>query len=208
VEEVGYDVVARTPDTPTDSGPTVEIGGQVMTQAQFDAARFPLLNSAPPVGLHVDTERNPVGLTFTSDIDTAAQLPSKCPTCGSENPTTYYGSCFDNQHSTIFDPRLPLDPWHTYMTQLRLLRRDVDNLNAYVKAGREVRERVEAERDAAVARADEWRAECDLMIANANNLRAERDRLKEFLAATQLRLLEVSEVQRRAARSRPPRLLP
>lgn len=34
-------------DTDTDSGPTVEIGGQVMTQAQFDAARYPLLNSVP-----------------------------------------------------------------------------------------------------------------------------------------------------------------
>lgn len=27
-----------------DDGPTVEIGGQVMTQAQFDAARYPLLH--------------------------------------------------------------------------------------------------------------------------------------------------------------------
>jgi hypothetical protein len=29
--------------------PTVEIGGEVMTQAQYDAARFPLLNPAPDV---------------------------------------------------------------------------------------------------------------------------------------------------------------
>ena len=37
---------------------------------------------------------------------------SSCPTCGSDDPTRYYGSCFDNIHNTIFDPRLPLDPWH------------------------------------------------------------------------------------------------
>ncbi|MBU9943708.1 MAG: hypothetical protein KTQ12_03560 [Dermatophilaceae bacterium] len=59
-------------------------------------------------------------------------------------PTTYYGSCFDNQHSTIFDPRLPLDPWHAYMNELRILRRNVDNLNAYVVAGQGVREKLEA----------------------------------------------------------------
>ena len=36
----------------------------------------------------------------------------RCPTCGSRDPRRYYGSCFDNVHSTVFDPRRPLDEWH------------------------------------------------------------------------------------------------
>ena len=42
VELLRASVVRTDPDHPT-----VEIGGQVMTQAQYDAARFPLLNPSP-----------------------------------------------------------------------------------------------------------------------------------------------------------------
>lgn len=38
---------ASRPDAPADG--LVEIGGQTMTEAQFDAARFPLLHPAPGV---------------------------------------------------------------------------------------------------------------------------------------------------------------
>jgi hypothetical protein len=41
-------------DLATAKEPTVEIGGQVMTQAQYDAARFPLLN--PTATPHVDDD--------------------------------------------------------------------------------------------------------------------------------------------------------
>lgn len=37
--------------------PTVEIGGQVMTQAQFDAARYPLLAPPPPAILDETSQR-------------------------------------------------------------------------------------------------------------------------------------------------------
>lgn len=65
-------------------------------------------------------------------------LPLRCPTCTSTDPNTYYGSCFDNQHSTVFDPRLPLDPWHAYMRELAYLRRTVDALEVSVRVGREL----------------------------------------------------------------------
>lgn len=62
-------------------------------------------------------------------IDEALEaLPPACPTCGSKDPRTYYGSCFDNQHSTIFDPRLPLDPWHEYVHSIIRLTKAVDSL--------------------------------------------------------------------------------
>lgn len=64
------------------------------------------------------------------------RLPVKCPTCGSEEPTTYYGSCFDNQHDTVFDPRLPMDPWHAYMQDLRLLLRRLDGMTVSYEVGR------------------------------------------------------------------------
>ena len=76
--------------------------------------------------------------------DLADALPPVCPTCGSDTPTTYFGSCLDNQHSTIFDPRLPLDPWHAYMAELAHLRRQVDSLNAYVGVGQELLQKAEA----------------------------------------------------------------
>ena len=81
------------------------------------------------------------------------RLPVKCPTCGSEEPTTYYGSCFDNQHDTVLDPRLPMDPWHAYMQDLRLLLRRLDGMTVGYEVGRtllaEARDeiaRLEAER--------------------------------------------------------------
>lgn len=170
LDAAGYDVVPRTPDTPTDSD-----------KAALDYAARPTVE-CPRCFSDDKGRRNARCLPawnehswHTTDSDTAARLPSKCPTCGSENPATYYGSCFDNQHSTIFDPRLPLDPWHAYMTDLRLLRRDVDNLNAYVKAGREVRERVEAERDAARAQMQSLTESFVEMEARAVTAERERD---------------------------------
>ncbi len=93
------------------------------------------------------------------DHDLADRLPTTCPTCGSENPTTFYGSCFDNQHDTIFDPSLPLDPWHTYMRELGRLLNTVDNLNTYVAVGREMLERAGAERDDLRRQLDALRSE-------------------------------------------------
>ena len=126
------------------------------------------------------------------------RLPKVCPTCTSDEPTTYYGSCFDNQHSTIFDPRLPMDPWHAYMVELRHLLRQVDNLDTYVKIGREMLERAAAERDAdvsagAVARTvamSHIAAERDAERAGRERAEAEARQLREQLDAAQLRSIE------------------
>lgn len=66
------------------------------------------------------------------------RLPSSCPTCTSYSPNTYYGSCFDNQHSTIFDPRLQLDPWHEYLQAIIQLEERVESLKSYNKVMREL----------------------------------------------------------------------
>jgi len=120
------------------------------------------------------------------------RLPKVCPTCTSDEPTTYYGSCFDNQHSTIFDPRLPMDPWHAYMVELRHLLRQVDNLDTYVKIGREMLERAAAERDAdvsaeAVARTvamSHIAAERDAERAGRERVEAEARQLREAIEFT------------------------
>jgi hypothetical protein len=76
-------------------------------------------------------------------------LPSKCPTCGSEQFDTYYGSCFDNQHPAVFDARLPADPWHNYTRSIAWLERAVDSLELQLK----VATRLTAERDERLAAA-------------------------------------------------------
>lgn len=91
------------------------------------------------------------------------RLPKACPTCGSEQPTTYYGSCFDNQHSTIFDPRLPMDPWHAYMNQLSRSLREVESLESQ----RDVYLRLLAERDERIGAAE---AERDALAARLNSI--------------------------------------
>lgn len=55
---------------------------------------------AVPVGIAVDTERNPVGLT----VRTTAR-PPRCPTCGSDKRMTIEDAC-DGTWSSI-------DPWHS-----------------------------------------------------------------------------------------------
>jgi len=65
-------------------------------------------------------------------------LPKACPTCRSDDPGRYYGSCFDNLHSTVFEPRLAMDPWHHYMRCLSNLLRDVDSLTLSLKVSREM----------------------------------------------------------------------
>lgn len=89
------------------------------------------------------------------------RLPKACPTCRSEQPTTYYGSCFDNVHSTIFDPRLPMDPWHAYMNELRHLIRKLDAMTGGYEVCRDGLVEVRAERDALAARLAEVEAEAE-----------------------------------------------
>ncbi len=68
------------------------------------------------------------------------RLPKACPTCGSDEPTIYYGSCFDNVHDALFDPRLPMDPWHAYMIELRHLRRTVEALEGWKESATSILE--------------------------------------------------------------------
>lgn len=79
------------------------------------------------------------------------RLPKACPTCGSDEPTIYYGSCFDNVHDALFDPRLPMDPWHAYMNELRYLHKAVDGMTVSYEVCRDLLVEVRAERDALAA---------------------------------------------------------
>lgn len=76
------------------------------------------------------------------------RLPKACPTCGSDEPTIYYGSCFGNVHDALFDPRLPMDPWHAYMNELRYLHKAVDGMTVSYEVCRDLLVEVRAERDA------------------------------------------------------------
>lgn len=58
-------------------------------------------------------------------------LPDTCPTCGSKEANTYYGSCWDNIHSSVFDPQRPLDPWHAYVREIIHLQKSVEALELY-----------------------------------------------------------------------------
>ena len=96
------------------------------------------------------------------------RLPVKCPTCGSEEPTTYCGSCFDNQHDTVFDPRLPMDPWHAYMQDLRLLLRRLDGMTVGYEVGRTLL----AEARDEITRLREWKADATEVLAGLKLLDA------------------------------------
>jgi hypothetical protein len=70
------------PEVPTE--PTVEIGGQVMTQEQYDAAQFPLKGQDPgpvePEGIAPDAEPIPTPLTPTPRPDGQPPAPDATTT--------------------------------------------------------------------------------------------------------------------------------
>jgi hypothetical protein len=101
---------------------TVEIGGQVMTQAQFDAARFPLLNPAPQIASDpqpapadsdtLDFDAMPIGTVLwdASDSDFLLRFPGGWSYNPPADEDDYYDIDADIDKFTLVYQPAPVSP--------------------------------------------------------------------------------------------------
>jgi hypothetical protein len=120
---------------------TVEIGGQVMTQAQFDAARFPLLNPAPQIASDpqpapadsdtLDFDAMPIGtVLWDSDSDFLLRFPGGWSYNPPADEDDYYDiDAYDGPFTVVYQPA-PVSPYEGLRAVLSA-RDDADELIEY-----------------------------------------------------------------------------